>query len=100
MQARLELVAAIGTLYTSLLAMLEASDLEDMYIWAERLARQPMSVDDPGLFVAGAPSLRFLCICLDAQTPGIVLCPLILACFLYSAAILHTHACKEVARLS
>ncbi|KAK9811035.1 hypothetical protein WJX73_008056 [Symbiochloris irregularis] len=52
-QARLELVTAIGTLYTSLLTVLEASDLEEMYIWAERLARQPMSVDDPGLFVAG-----------------------------------------------
>ena len=52
-QARLELVNAIGQLYIALGHVLEAADLAEMYLWAERLARNPLAADDSLPLVAG-----------------------------------------------
>ena len=52
-QARLELVNAIGLVYTSLGTLLEAQHMQDLYLWLERLVKCPMSAEDAPT-VAGA----------------------------------------------
>ena len=65
MQARLELIAAAGLVYTSLGSLLEAQHLREMYGWLERLAKSPMSAEDANL-VPGQPQPAYNpMICLD-----------------------------------
>lgn len=52
-QARLELVNAIGQLYIALGDVLDPADLSDMYSWVERLARNPLAADDSLPVVSG-----------------------------------------------
>ena len=49
MQARLELVNAIGLVYTSLGSLLEVQHMQDLYLWLERLVKNPMSAEDAPL---------------------------------------------------
>lgn len=73
MQARLELVNAIGQLYIALGDVLDPADLSDMYSWVERLARNPLAADDSLPVVSGECSrCSFMAVmaCPQAQVRG------------------------------
>ncbi|BDA41918.1 Protein MON2 homolog [Coccomyxa sp. Obi] len=46
LMARLELVAAIGQLHGTLHTVMEEGDVTDMYVWLERLAKNPYTDDE------------------------------------------------------
>jgi hypothetical protein len=54
LQARLELVTAIGTLHSTLRPIFDEQDLLNVFAWLEKFVRNPWSADDSTSVVPGA----------------------------------------------
>ena len=54
LQARLELVTAIGTLHNTLRPVFDGQDLLNVFTWLEKFVRNPWSADDTNAVVPGA----------------------------------------------
>lgn len=53
LQARLELITAIGTLQSQLRPAFDESDLQLLFLWLEKFVRNPWSADDTSSPVPG-----------------------------------------------
>ena len=61
LQARLELVTAIGTLHSALRPVFDEQDLLTMFAWLEKFVRNPWSADDSNSVMPGADIVLAFC---------------------------------------